>query len=70
MPSLPSADASARKFVRFGAEMSPGEAPEPPLGRDSPALRSLFPLCGSGVARRSSPLDRCRERPLLSVFWG
>ena len=51
--------------------MSPGEAPEAPLGRVfARSPQPLPPLCGSGVARRSSPLDRCRERPLLSVFWG
>ena len=59
-----------RKFVHFRAEISPGEAPEASLRRVLARSPQPFPpLCGSRVARRSSPLDRCRERPLLSLFW-
>ena len=41
------------------ASGSPAQMCSCPLSTASP------PLCGSVVARRSSPLDRCRERPLL-----
>ena len=37
------------------------------IGPPSAASSSF---CGSGVGARSSPLDRCRERLLLSLFWG